>query len=72
MDGKGTRVLLLDDDPNLRGVLCDILKVKGFESISVDSGAAAITCIDQEDFDVVLIDIKLADLSGLEVLRDIK
>jgi len=72
MDRKITKVLLLDDDPNLRGVLNDILKVKGFESIPVESGAAALTHIERQDIDVVLIDIKLEDMSGLEVLRGIK
>lgn len=72
MDGKITKVLLLDDDPNLRGVLSDILKVKGFESIPVETGEAAVACVKQQDIDVVLIDIKLEEISGLDVLRSIK
>jgi DNA-binding NtrC family response regulator len=72
MDRKITKVLLLDDDPNLRGVMNDILKVKGFESILVETGAAALARIEQQDIDVVLIDINLKDMSGLEVLRGIK
>ncbi len=69
---KIPKVLLLDDDPNLRGVLGDILKVRGFETMLVETGAAALTCIEQQDVGVVLIDIKLEGLSGLDVLRSIK
>jgi PAS domain S-box-containing protein len=69
---KMTKVLLLDDDPNLRGVLSDILKVRGFESVPVETGAAALAYIQKQDVDVVLIDIKLEGISGLEVLRSIK
>ncbi|HEX7474474.1 MAG TPA: response regulator, partial [Dehalococcoidales bacterium] len=72
MDPKTTKVLLIDDDPNLRGVLSDILKEKGFESVPVKSVAAALAQIEQQDIDVVLIDIKLEDMSGLDVLRSIK
>ena len=72
VDGKMTKVLLLDDDPNLRRVLSDILKVKGFESVPVETGPAAVAYIQQHGVDVVLIDIKLEGISGLDVLRGIK
>jgi PAS domain S-box-containing protein len=72
MNDRLPRVLLLDDDPNLRGVLSDILKIKGFESIPVETGAAALAYMEHQDADVVLIDIKLEGLSGLDVLRSIK
>ncbi len=72
MEGKMTKVLLLDDDPNLRSVLSDILKVKGFEAILVESGELALALLEKQDIDVVLIDIKLDGISGLDVLRGIK
>jgi PAS domain S-box-containing protein len=72
MDPRTIKVLLLDDDPNLRTVLSDILKMKGIESIPVDTGAAALARIEQQDIDVALIDLKLEDISGLEVLSAIK
>jgi PAS domain S-box-containing protein len=72
MDPRTTKVLLLDDDPNLRTVLSDILKMKGIESIPVDTGAAALARIEQQHIDVALIDLKLEDISGLEVLSAIK
>jgi PAS domain S-box-containing protein len=72
MDPKTTSVLLLDDDPNLRGVLSDILKMKGIESIPAKTGTDALALSEKQEFDVALIDLKLEDMSGLEVLRGIK
>ena len=72
MDSNVTKVLLLDDDPHMGQILNDILALKGFEPITVTTGAAALARIEQQDIDVVLIDIKLQDMSGLEVLRTIK
>jgi len=66
------KVLLVDDDPDLRAVLSEILKAKGLETIPVRRGAEALTRIEQQDIDVALIDIKLEEGSGLEVLRGIK
>jgi PAS domain S-box-containing protein len=72
MDPKIIKVLLLDDDPNLRAVLSSILKEKGFDAVPVNTGAAALARIGQQDIDVALVDLKLEDMSGLDVLRGIK
>ncbi|RJP47309.1 MAG: GAF domain-containing protein [Anaerolineaceae bacterium] len=66
------KVLLVDDDLNLRTVLGDVLNAKGFESIAVGTGAAALSLIEQQEIDVALIDLKLEDMPGLEVMRGIK
>ena len=49
-----------------------ILKTKGFEPLLVQTGGAALTYIEQQPIDVVLIDLKLEDMSGLDVLSGIK
>ena len=72
MDSKILHILLVDDDPNLLATMRDILNVKGFEPILVGTGAAALAQIEQQSIDVALIDLKLEDMSGLEVLRGIK
>ena len=66
------QILIVDDDPHLLLTLCEILKVKGFEPLLVQTGGAALTYIEQQPIDVVLIDLKLGDMSGLDVLRGIK
>ncbi len=66
------KVLLVDDDPDLRELLSNILKMKGIESVPAETGAEALARIERQDIDVALIDLKLEDMSGLDVLRGIK
>ena len=66
------KVLLVDDDPGLRELLSDILKIKGIESVPAETGADALARIERQDIDVALIDLKLEDMSGLDLLRAIK
>ena len=72
MNSNPTRVLLLDDDPNLRGILSDILNMKGYQPVPASTGAAALALLEQQQVQVALIDLKLEDVSGLEILRLIK
>lgn len=72
MDKKTIKVLLVDDDANLRATLCDVLKIKGFVPVAVQTGSAALALVDQGDIDTALIDLRLEDMPGLELLRLIK
>ncbi len=70
MEPKTLQILLVDDDPNLLVTMGDILKVKGFQPILVNTGAAALACTG--DIDVALIDLHLEDIPGLELLSQLK
>ena len=72
MDNHIPNILLVDDDLELLITLGEILRVKGFEPIFAQTGAVALAQIKQQPVDVVLIDLKLGDMSGLDVLRGIK
>ncbi len=65
-------VLIVDDDHNLCKTLSDILETKGFSSIPVPTGKTAFEKIEKELPAIALIDIRLADISGLELLGQIK
>ena len=65
-------ILIVDDDENLRKTLSDILKAKGFMPIACETGMEALERVGQEEIIVALIDLRLADISGLEVLRSIR
>lgn len=65
-------ILVIDDDANLRQSLEDILSVNGFTSIAVDSGKKALKMIRENHYPIALIDLKLSDMPGLEVLESIK
>jgi signal transduction histidine kinase/ActR/RegA family two-component response regulator len=66
------RLLIVDDDSNLRKTLSDILKVKGYALIAVATGQAAMDRVEEEIPAVALVDLRLEDMSGLEVVREIK
>ncbi|PKN92386.1 MAG: hypothetical protein CVU44_14715 [Chloroflexi bacterium HGW-Chloroflexi-6] len=67
-----TRILIVDDDANLRKTLSDVLIVKGFTCSTCETGKAALEKVEQEEFTLALVDLRLADISGLEVVRGIK
>ena len=66
------KILVVDDDPNLRKTLADILRVKGYETIIVGTGAEAIAALGSDDISLALIDLLLPDLPGLEVMARLK
>jgi diguanylate cyclase (GGDEF)-like protein len=68
----GCRILIIDDDPGLRKTLTDILRVKGFETLAAGDGGEGLGLLGENAVDLVLIDLGLPDISGLEVLEQIK
>ena len=69
---KKTRLLILDDDANLRKTLADALMLEGFLVDSFKTGEEAIKKANREEIAAALIELKLADMSGLEALRALK
>jgi PAS domain S-box-containing protein len=65
-------VLIVDDDPKLRKTLSDILTAKGYTPIAAATGKAALEKVKEQLPDVALIDLRLEDIPGLEVMREIK
>jgi len=66
------RVLLVDDEEELVFTLAERLKIRGVDAQAVTSGKAALEAIEQRSFDVVLLDVKMPGLGGLDVMRRIK
>ena len=68
----GTRVLLVDDDDDLRAMLRLNLTHAGFEVHEAPDGARAITSLQSNDFDVVVIDLVMPNVNGnaaLDIFR---
>jgi CheY-like chemotaxis protein len=61
------RILVADDEPNIRGTLSDVLRKYGANLTAVASGSDAVGCIEREEFDLIISDIKMPDKSGYEV-----
>lgn len=67
-----TRVLVVDDDPDVREVLCRWLSDEGYRSGAAADGEEALDALAGGDHELVLLDINLPDISGLEVLARAK
>ena len=66
------RVLLVDDETEFVSALAERLNLRGFEAQSAVSGVEALRKIDASPPDVVLLDVLMPGMSGLEVLKQIK
>jgi DNA-binding NtrC family response regulator len=65
-------ILIVDDDEVMQQTLSDVLRKRGYEIFSVSSGNGALPVIKKNIIDLVLLDMKLPDVDGLEVLKKIK
>jgi DNA-binding NtrC family response regulator len=66
------RVLIVDDEERFRTTMCKLLSVKGLYASTAGSGQEALEKIAQETFDVLILDIRMPDMGGLEVLSEVK
>ncbi|MFB9242580.1 EAL domain-containing protein [Massilia antarctica] len=62
------RILLIDDEPRLLSALHDLLRDRGFELVTARSGAEALAQLSARRFDLVLLDLRLPDMSGHEIM----
>src|SRR5512136_1112207 len=65
-------ILIVDDDEVMQETLADVLTKKGYEIFSVGSGNEALSTMKKNVIDLILLDMKLPDIDGLEVLKKIK
>lgn len=66
------KILIVDDNPGTCETLAMVLKAKGYDPVSVDSGKKATESVSENFFNLALIDLVLPDMSGIEVLEKIK
>jgi CheY-like chemotaxis protein len=66
------RILIVDDESVNREVLCRRLHREGYRPTGVHSGRAALQILRNESFDAVLLDIKMPEMSGIEVLQALR
>jgi len=66
------RLLLVDDEEGFVNVLSKRMSKRGFTVSDANSGSEAIQILRKQDFDVVVLDLKMEDMDGIEVLRIIK
>lgn len=66
------RVLIIDDEPTLRHFLRLNLQEQGYQVAEAADGQTALRLIAQDAFDVALVDLRLTDMDGLEVVRRLR
>jgi DNA-binding NtrC family response regulator len=66
---KPARILIVDDDPGQRSLLNSFLRGQGFETVLADSGERALELLREDQFGLMISDMRMPGLSGLETLR---
>jgi two-component system response regulator PilR (NtrC family) len=66
------RILIVDDEPSMREMLRIVLRRDGYDVLIADNGKEAIGLLQQERVDLLLSDIRMPDVTGVEVLRAAK
>ena len=67
-----SRILLMDDQSDVRAVVALALRVKGFEVVGVDSAAAGLKAFAEAPFDLAIVDIFLGGTNGADVIRTLR
>ena len=71
IETRKPRILIVDDEPNIRQGLAEALDGQGYEIEQAPSGEAALEQISLAPFDLVLVDLVMEEMDGIEVLREI-
>ena len=66
------RLLVVEDDPKLREAVVDTLVIKGFDVLEAPNGIQAMAIVRSHTLDVVLSDINMPGMDGLELLNQVK
>ncbi len=69
---EAPRLLVTDDDANLRETVRDVLEPRGFQALLAGDGEEAIRIVQHETVHVVLLDMHMPKLTGLETIRQVK
>lgn len=66
-----SKILVIDDQRSIRSTLKDILEMEGHTVVLAEDGAQGVEAFAADSFDVVLTDIKMPNMDGMEVLDKI-
>lgn len=66
------KIMVVDDEEHIRLLYSEELKEEGYDVVTADSGHKLLEKIEAEGPDLVVLDIKMADFNGLDLLQDIR
>ena len=66
------RILVVDDESQIRRVMRSVLLTEGYEVIEAECGEDALKLIRSEKYDLILLDINMPGITGIEVCREVR
>ncbi len=66
------KILIVDDENDIAELISDILEDEGYHTVIKNNGTDAINSVKEEDFDLILLDVMMPDISGTEVCANIR
>jgi DNA-binding NtrC family response regulator len=72
MEDNRKKILIIEDDDEMSSLLKDFFKEEGYETDSVEKGTYAFRKLMTESFDLIITDIRMPGLSGLEIIPGLK
>lgn len=66
------RILAVDDDPTALRALSQILTQRGYEVVTAPDGETCLSLLEQQQFDLAILDVTLPDVSGFDLCRRIR
>ncbi len=70
--GKAVRILIVEDQPDTLEMLAASFRSRGFETIACESATEALDCIDRQHFDILISDIAMPKMDGLQLIRNLR
>jgi DNA-binding response OmpR family regulator len=72
MNNQNVKILLIDDEIEFISTLAERLELRGYTSSIAEDGESGVSKISKESFDVVILDLMMPGLNGIDALRQIK
>lgn len=69
---KRLRILVVDDESKICDVVQSFLENEGYEVMTADSGVSALSALEDDEVQIMLLDIRMPDMDGLQCLRSVK
>ena len=67
-----SRILIVDDEPNILGTVAPLLRSRGYEVLSAMTGRAGLDAVDRDKPDLIVLDLGLPDMDGVDVCRQMR
>ena len=71
MNKYNERILVVEDDPQIRNFICYSLQTEGFQYLTASTGQGALQLLVSEIIDLMLLDLGLPDFDGMDVIKKV-